>query len=308
MAARNKDYHKKLYRLVRILNRLETEGRVTPRDLADEFNVSMRTAQRDIELINMAEFPLVSMSKGVYSFVPGFSLKRLPMTREEASLLAFLCDVAHGLGGGFAKSFRSLSAKLAISRTGESPLRSISPVVGKARYPAMNDAHAAVEQGRMIEIAYDSGKTHRLRPLKIVYSDGFWYLAAQMEGHRDFTIFRLDRIKSLEMLDETFLPPKRALKALGKSMSIWAGMQRPIRVQLRVASDAAGYFADAIHFPAQRRLKILRDGAVLLESTISHPMEIIPTVLKWLPHIRVIRPKGLRGEIRSLVRHYARIA
>ena len=51
MTTKNRDYRKKLSRLVRILNRLETEGKVAPRQLAEEFNVSMRTAQRDLELI-----------------------------------------------------------------------------------------------------------------------------------------------------------------------------------------------------------------------------------------------------------------
>src|ERR1035437_9732067 len=128
MAGKNKDYHKKLYRLVRILNRLETEGKVAPVELADEFNVSMRTAQRDLELINMAEFPLVSMTKGSYTFMPGFSLKQLPMSSEEASLLAFLCEIAKSMGGSFEKSFRSLHSKVVLSSNGTSPFHAISAI------------------------------------------------------------------------------------------------------------------------------------------------------------------------------------
>jgi len=86
MTTKNRDYQKKLSRLVRILNRLETEGKVTPRELAEEFNVTMRTAQRDLELINMAEFPLVSPEKGVYSFMPGFSLKSHPVQKRRETL------------------------------------------------------------------------------------------------------------------------------------------------------------------------------------------------------------------------------
>ncbi|MDE2291994.1 MAG: HTH domain-containing protein, partial [Elusimicrobia bacterium] len=115
MPSRDKDYAKKLFRLVRILNRLEAQGKVSPRELARDFNVTLRTAQRDLELINRAEFPLVSMDKGSYSFMPGFSLKRLPLTSEEASLLAFLCEVARSMGGTFAKSFKSLMSRALVS-------------------------------------------------------------------------------------------------------------------------------------------------------------------------------------------------
>ncbi|MBU0896722.1 MAG: HTH domain-containing protein, partial [Candidatus Omnitrophica bacterium] len=57
---KNKSYDKKIFRLLFILNKLETRKKVSTSDLAKEFNVSLRTVQRDIELLSMAGFPLIS--------------------------------------------------------------------------------------------------------------------------------------------------------------------------------------------------------------------------------------------------------
>lgn len=306
VAGRNKDYHKKLYRLVRILNRLETEREVSPRELAEEFNVSMRTAQRDLELINMAEFPLVSMNKGSYAFMPGFSLKRLPLSGEEASLLAFLCEVAESMGGGFKKSFKSLYSKVMLSSGGDSPFHAIFPVRGKQELPAMAGLGSAIEECRKVEIQYANGKSHRLRPLKLIQFEGFWYLFAQIDGKRHCAQFRLDRITSVEPLGETFKPPKNLGRKLAENRSIWFDEKRDKKVLLRISGDAAPYFRAALHFPGQRTKRTEKDGALVVETLVSHFMEVIPTILKWIPHITVVRPRRLKTEIRDAVREYVK--
>ncbi|MDE2039665.1 MAG: transcriptional regulator [Elusimicrobia bacterium] len=302
--AKNKDYSKKLFRLVRILNQLESDGQVTTRELADDFNVTIRTAQRDIELINMAQFPVMPTAKGAYSFTPGFSLKRLPLTNEEASLLAFLCEVAQSMGPAFAKSFRSLLAKATLSADGSSPFHAIVPVTSKRDLPAVADLKAAVEENREVEIRYLNGRTYRLQPLKIVHSEGFWYLAARIGNKSGYTTFRLDRIESVQPTPARFKPPHALIKRLGQATSIWSGREQDVRVVLRVDEDAAEYFESASFFPQQKKLKALRDGSLLLEARITHFMQAIPVIQRWIPHIHVVQPKTLRDRVRKAVRGY----
>ncbi len=304
MATKNRDYHKKLYRLVRILNRLETEGKVSPRELADEFNVNMRTAQRDLELINMAEFPLVSMTKGSYSFMPGFSLKRLPMSSEEASLLAFMCEVAKSMGGDFEKSFKNLYSKVALTANRESPFHAIMPSAPQTNSPFVNDLRAAIDEGRKVEIRYSNGKAYRLQPLKLVYFDGFWYLYSHVEVRKYNQTFRLDRITAVELLNEYFEPPKNIDTILEAKKSIWFGLKRNIDVLLRVGADVVPYFKAAAYLPDQRIVRTDKDGSILLATRVSHLMEVRPTILRWMPFIKVLKPRELRDEIKGVVRAY----
>jgi predicted DNA-binding transcriptional regulator YafY len=303
MTAKKHDYHKKLYRLVRILNRLDTEGKVSPRQLADEFNVNMRTAQRDLELINMAEFPLVAMTKGSYSFMPGFSLKRLPMSSEEASLLAFMCDIAQSMGGDFEKSFKSLHSKVVLTANQESPFHAILQVTPKTDVPFIEDLRKAINESRKVETRYSNAKTYRLRPLKIVFSDGFWYLFAQVEGRKYNQTFRLDRMTAVELLDERFEPPKDVDKLLQAKKSIWFGLKR-ITVLLKVSAEVAPYFKAAAYLPEQRIVRMEKDGCIALETKVSHLMEVRPTIFRWMPFIKVLKPRELREEVRGVVRAY----
>ena len=305
---KNKDYSKKLSRFVRILNKLETDGKVSTRSLAAEFNVSMRTAQRSIEILDQAGFPLYSTSKGSYSFMPGFSLKHMPLSGEEASLLAFLCDVTQSMGGKFANSFKSLSAKAVMGGNGASPYHAIPTAAARRDCPAMADVQAAVEECREIEVRYSNGKVHRLRPLKIIYADGFWYLIAGKKGKADFRTFRMDRIQSVEPRQENFQPPKNFMRKLAQGTSIWSGTdaKREVKVRLRVSPEAAEFFHAAQYLPRQTIIKTRRDGSLLVETTVSHFMEVIPVVQRWIPHVGVVKPRALREEVRRALRQYLR--
>jgi len=304
MTAKNQDYHKKLYRLVRILNRLEMDGKVTPRQLADEFNVSMRTAQRDLELINMADFPLVAEAKGSYSFMPGFSLKKVPLTEQEASLLAFICEVSASMGGNFAKSFKSLLSKVLLGSTGESPFQAIQPTTPRKECPAMAEVQAAIEERDKIKIHYANGEDYRLRPLKLIYAEGFWYLFAEVDGKNHHPKFRLDRISSVERLHEPFTPPKNLKEILSRHTNIWFNAEKSIKVVLRISGEVAPYFKAANYFPSQKVLRTEKDGALLVETKIGHFMEVLPIVKRWIPHIKVIEPEDLKEEVKRSVRSY----
>lgn len=79
---KNKNYDKKFLRLVVIIYRLGTTGRIRTTELAHEFNVTLRTVQRDLDLIQQGGFPLIRTPLG-WQFVEGFrySLPAFPYSR-----------------------------------------------------------------------------------------------------------------------------------------------------------------------------------------------------------------------------------
>lgn len=70
-AMQKKDYDKKFLRLVVIIYRLATAGRIRTPELAREFNVALRTVQRDLDLIQQGGFPLIRTPLG-WQLVEGF--------------------------------------------------------------------------------------------------------------------------------------------------------------------------------------------------------------------------------------------
>ncbi len=81
-----KDYDKTLTRLIHILTKLSTDERPNSKDLAEEFGVTMRTIQNDINRL-VTSYPITKDSDGKFMFEYGYSLKRTSLNSDEMIFL-----------------------------------------------------------------------------------------------------------------------------------------------------------------------------------------------------------------------------
>ena len=307
---KTKSYDKKIFRLWTILNKLDTGGVVYTSKLAKEFNVSIRSVQRDVELLNMVGFPVVSCGKGCYGFVEGFSLKRIMISEEDASLLSFLYEIAKSLGGKFENSFNGILKKILKPDT-ESPFYVKMPGGMKLseEYPFISDIESAIDERRKMVLEYSSEKKtkkYTVDPLKIIFFEGFWYLLANIDDKDNLRKFRLDMISKIEATDKEYDLPDNLKTILDESVNVWFEEKRDQKVTLSVNQKVAKYFKKKQYFPAQKIKKENKDGSLVLESAFSDDMEIIPTVLHWIPWVKVVSPDAIKSKVLSLVNEYAK--
>lgn len=305
---KNKSYDKKTFRLISILNKLDSQRQVNTSILAKEFNVSVRTIQRDLELLNMTGFLLDSPAKGLYRFSEGFSLKKMKLTHEEASLLTVLFDMTKSLGNNFEESFRKILAKV-FSQEYDSPFYIKMPASLKIPkgYPFMKVLEEAIDSCQKIKVSYEGyGKEgeHLLRPLKIIFFDGFWYLLANPEDKPWLVKFRLEDIKEVKIVGGYFSPPANLKTILDESVNIFFSDKRDKKVVLRVDKEAARYFQKKAYFPLQKITKVNKDGSLKVETMVAHFMEVILVVLRWIPYVVVESPKELKEEVKQIVEGY----
>jgi len=309
MLPKQRDYDKKIFRLMSILNKLNSRKVVYSSELADEFNVSLRTVQRDIELLNMVGFPLVALDRGQHSFQEGFSLKQMRISNEEASLLSFLYEIAKSLGGRFESSFRTILKKV-MHKGYDSPFYVKLPegVRLDKSMPFVKNIESAINQSKKIEIGYcvlnKKQKQYRINPLKIIFFDGFWYLLAQTEKNKHILKFRLDRIKDVSSLGEYFEALKNIKTILDKSVNIWFPEKRDKKITLKVAKEVAHFFKRKVYFPLQKIKRDNKDGSLIIECKISKYEEIMHVILHWIPHLIIIKPKNFQERIKEVVREY----
>lgn len=117
---KNKSYDKKIFRLLHVLQRLNGGDFFKTSELAQEFNVTRRTVQRDLELLNLAGFPIAYENDG-YKFIDGFSLQKITVTPAEKFLLSSFFNLFSKAGApldGVANKF--LSKLLAAPKAGSS--------------------------------------------------------------------------------------------------------------------------------------------------------------------------------------------
>lgn len=307
-----KDYDKKLFRLIKILNVIQESKKTNTSELATEFNISRRTAQRDIGRLASAGFPIIEdeLQKGVYRFFPGYSLKGLSVSDEEVSLLVSLCDVARHMGGDFAQAYKNIFAKVMNTGEWDSPFFVMMPKAAKAMANGgfLKMAETAISANKRVRIIYVNAEKERkefvLDPLKLIYYEGYWYLASRFPGQDWIIKNRLDRIRELDVLEESFQPPKNMQKILQESHSIWFNEKRDTRVRIKVSAEVAAFFEDRSCFPLQKIVKRSKDGSIVLETKLCHYMEALPLIYRWIPHLTVISPKELSKKVRKGVSGY----
>ncbi len=306
------EYDRRIFRLVDILNKLDSGGKVTVKALAADYAVSLRTVQRDLELLSTAGFLLHSPDKGAYMFEEGFSLQKMRLTKEEASLLTFLHEVAGSMGRNFADSAVRIFKKVMPDEY-DSPYFAKLPQVDRQQLntPFREDLEQAVDDSRKIRLVYagkdkDGEKEYSVCPLKIINYEGFWYVLTQLDGKSWVRKFRVDRIKDVTVTEDYFEPPAKLKAMLEQSVNIWFSDRRNITVRVKVDAGAAEYFKRKVYFPAQKVVQEHKDGSVTLEGKMCYEMELIPVVQHWIPHLKVLAPKSLRDTVMKRVREYVK--
>ena len=174
-----KEMHNKLTRLLYELNALD-KGAIRLKDMAAETGVAVRTIQRDMNDIQEADFPLWNPDPGVYAFTEGFSLERMKLSSAEASILVLMSDMASSLGGNFGHSFTMLKNRL-LAAPQDNPffIKMNSGEMYKDT-PITRTLEDCVRGREWVTICYKGGKMadYLMRPLKLMWVEGFWYLLA----------------------------------------------------------------------------------------------------------------------------------
>ncbi len=303
---------KKYFRVLNILNKLN-EGPVRVAELAAEFGVSERSIQRDLERINMTGFHLDAPQKGTYAFAGGVSLKSYNLSSEQLSVLVLMREMAGGLGGAIKDAFDKVFERATAASSADSPFYAVGPrALNPLTRKFYEDIVFAIERNKKLKVRYASAageKERVLCPVKILASESFFYMMASVDGGRtgEFPKFRVDRIKKLDILPEEFSPPspETIKKIIGTATTIWGvneGKKTP--VTLRAEGAAADFLRSKEILPKQKVSKPAPDGSVTVKAVISHPMELVPLVLHWMPEITITEPRDLRSEVRSRIDSY----
>ena len=103
------DYDKALTRLVSILTKLYNGEQLSVKDLADEFNVSTRTIQRDFNE-RLISFPIYQDNR-LWKMQDGFKLEK-STSIEEQVVLDIMEKLVDSVGNQFSSKARNLLSKI----------------------------------------------------------------------------------------------------------------------------------------------------------------------------------------------------
>lgn len=279
-----------VYRLSQILVKLNQGERLDAHQLADEFGVNPRTIQRDLNE-RLAYLPLEKVD-GRYRLDPAFLGKLGLRDIERFASLAGVRGLFPSLSDDFLRDIFDRRIEGALLVKGH-------------HYENLNGKEAQFRQleraivgHRRIGFDYakDGGtKTYDgVEPYKLVNHKGIWYLAA-MDGGKVKT-FAFSRLDSLRLLDNTFAPDPAVERGLVEDDGIWMGEEKK-EIVIKVAKEVAGYFKRRKLIANQVVEKELEDGGLIVSARVGHVNQVVPIVRYWIPHLRIISPEGLQGQM-----------
>lgn len=277
-------------RLSLILARLHQGDVINKHALAREFDVDVRTIERDLgeRLVGIVQRDadgLWGLTHGARSTVPAKDLHGYASLSGTERLFP---DT----------SLRYLLAQLSIPESHRGTQVQATPyenLDGATTFAALQEA---VQNHYHCRFDY-RGKPRHVAPYRLIHKNGIWYLAAE-EGEqlKNFSVALID---SLAVDKSSQFAVKRAhLDYMDAKDDVWFTAQTT-EVLLRVAQPAAHYFSRRPLLPRQQQ-RADDKGGLLVTAHISHIDQLLPVVRYWLPHVRILAPTAWHEQLMTGLR------
>lgn len=205
------------------LELLQGNPGITAERLADKLAVSERAARRYVEILREAGIPIDSVRGPYGGYRVGRGVRLPPLVFDAAEALGLVMAVLDGhhvasdpadpVGAALGKLMRALPE----------PVAAQAEAVRRATAPAPDRAAARPDPGttstlvqacsdrRRVRIGYRSEAAREwvtdIEPWAVVVRHGRWYLLCRSPATDATRAYRVDRVRGVEVLDETFVPP-----------------------------------------------------------------------------------------------------
>lgn len=198
-------------RLFKIVYHLLDKGQTTAPELAEKFEVSVRTIYRDIDALSGAGIPIYAETgrNGGIRLMKNFVLDKAVLSEEEKQeILAALQSINITQTMNSSQTLQKLSAIFDINS--ESWLevdfsRWGNEGTDNKKFELLK---SAVIHQKCVKIIYASSyedmSERIIHPLKLAFKAKAWYLKAFCTEKQDWRMFKLNRILDLEILNDNF--------------------------------------------------------------------------------------------------------
>ena len=284
-------------RLFGIIYYILNHKKATTSELSDLFEVSVRTINRDINKLSSLGIPIyteVGRHGGVY-LLDSFVLDKALLSEEEkrATLLAL-------------KSISSVDPKIftnpytKLQSLFQEEFDSWLEVDFSSWYQPLNSDSKieklknSIFNRRQLEFTYmgvnSPNQKRKCNPHKLIYKSQSWYLQAFCVERRDFRYFKISRMHSLKVLNESF-----TVRAIPKTPKMSLN-EKNISMQLKFSKEVFYRVYDEFNHD-----DIINesDESILIETILPEVDWLINYLLSFGSYLKVLSPRRIQNEIRK---------
>ena len=195
----------KIDRLIGILSILLQEDKTTAPELAEKFEVSRRTINRDIEDLCKAGIPVrtVQSTGGGISIMDGYRMDRTILTSRDMQM------ILAGLRSHYGQLMEKIQAGSSEFISGrDSILIDLSSWYRDSLAPKIETIQDAIGDRHMVRFRYyaPSGDSERtVEPYYLVFRWSSWYLWGWCMDRKDYRLFKLNRMDRVTETDKEFV-------------------------------------------------------------------------------------------------------
>ena len=295
------DYDSILFRRTQIIAKLHNGAKLTHKELAEEFNVSTKTIQRDFASM-VTLYPIYKDGR-CWRFEDNYEFKEQLSIQDDLTLKLLL-----QASKSFDKSFQESSSKL-LSRINDNIS---SPIYTKIDLEnisnKLSEVHfieKAINKSQRISFTYlkdDNSLGITIEPYKIVNFDSFWYLVGKRKGN--LRRYYLQNIFDVEIEDTIFKKSKKIEELINNAINIWFDENNSFEVKLLIDKSIKKYFQRKPISNTQRYIGLDEDDNMIVTLQATHENEIFPIVKYWLPNIKILEPKEMNEKVKKDIQEF----
>jgi len=284
--------------------------------LARKFEISAKTAQRDIDFMRDRLRAPLEYDKGFRGYRYSdrtFALPTVFVSSEELSALLiarkFLKDIRESYVGDELSSVVEKITSVLRQNVGDAT--AIDDVLSFQlieHAPALEEVVKATLGGclrkRRLQFLYKSANSGKesertVDPYHLLNYMGTWHLLGYCHSREEIRDFHLGRVRDVRALEETFTLPHDfdVIDYVTSSFGLYKGELKQI-VTLRFKPDKARWIRGQI-WHRDQKVRDLPDGSLEMSFPIASYSEIVREVLKHGSGVEVIEPPELREMIRE---------
>lgn len=296
-----------LNRMLGMIYLLMNKGTVTAGELAERFEVSVRTIYRDVEALSMAGIPVYARKgkNGGICLTEEFVLnKMLVSQKEQQEILAALASLKEtGVGesgeildklGDFFKTEAQNWVAIDFSdwsgRRGELYEQLREAILNRHVISFDYYGQHGEMSGRIVE------------PIQLLFKEYTWYVRAFCRVRQDMRLFKVMRMKRVRVLEETFVPvcdadAERAF-GIGEDERLMEESEGLVRIVLWIHGREAYRIYDRFE---EEEITRLPDGNFRVEIDSLPDDWIYGVILSFGPSARVLEPEWVQNEIHDRI-------
>ncbi len=292
----------KIDRLIGILSVLLQKEKTTAPELAERFEVSKRTINRDIEDLCRAGIPIRTAqgTGGGISIMDGYRMDRTILTSKDMQMILAGLRSLDSVSGSsyYGQLMEKIQAGSSEFITGrDSILIDLSSWYRDSLAPKIEMIQDAIGDRRLIKFRYyaPSGESERtVEPYYLVFRWSSWYLWAWCLKRKDFRLFKLNRMDGVQITEKNFECRDATIPDLSNEKIFPGG----IKVKVLFEADQKWRLVEEFGTSCFTEND---DGRLLFTADYTDMENLITWILTFGDKAEVIEPEEVREKVRTTI-------